>query len=120
MYKMTCIALLLGLMICLAGADTPTPVVQTEGGKKSLARIGQLGGLDVNLGIEDKPEPKKEEKKPEPKKEDKKDKKPEAKKEEKKPEPKKEEKKPEAKKEEKKPEAKKDDKKPEPKKDDKK
>lgn len=70
-----------------------------------------IPGVDVNLGIEDKPEPKKEEKKPEPKKEEKKpapkkeekkDKKPEPKKEEKKPEPKKEEKKPESKKEEKK------------------
>jgi hypothetical protein len=74
--------------------DTKVTAAGAEKLKKAIA------GLDVNLGIEDKPEPKKEEKKPEAKKEEKK---PEPKKEEKKkPEPKKEEKKPEPKKEEKK------------------
>jgi hypothetical protein len=77
-------------------------------------------GLDVNLGIEDKPEPKKEEKKPAPKKEEKKPAPKKEEKKDKKPEPKKEEKKPEPKKEEKKPQPKKEEKKPEPKKEEKK
>jgi hypothetical protein len=79
----------------------------TKAGAEKLKKA--IPDVDVNLGIEDKPEPKKEEKKPEPKKEEKKA---ETKKEEKKPEAKKEEKKPEAKKEEKKPEPAKDAKSP--------
>lgn len=78
----------------------------TKAGAAKLKKA--IPGVDVNLGIEDKPEPKKEEKKPE------------AKKEVKKPTPKKEQKKPETKKEKKKPAPKKEEKKPEPKKEEKK
>ncbi len=78
----------------------------SEAGAAKLKKA--IAGLDINRGIEDKPEVKAVAKNTAPKKEEKKDKKAEAKKDAKKPEPKKEEKKAEAKKEEKK------DKKPEP------
>jgi Leucine-rich repeat (LRR) protein len=54
MYKLMCIAWLGILSISLAAADAPPPVVQTEAGKKSLARISQLGGLALELAQNDK------------------------------------------------------------------
>jgi hypothetical protein len=56
MYKLTSIALLLVLTIGLLAADTPAPapVAQTEAGKKSLARIRQLGGLALELALNDR------------------------------------------------------------------
>jgi hypothetical protein len=53
MYKLTTTALLLALMVGLIAADTPAPVVQTEAGKKSLAKIRQLGGLALELAQND-------------------------------------------------------------------
>ena len=54
MYKLTSIALLCVLTFGLMAADTPAPapVVQSEAGKKSLARIRQLGGLVLELCAE--------------------------------------------------------------------
>ncbi len=51
-YKLTMIVLLLGLVGVLA-ADAPAPVVQTEAGKKALARIRQLGGLVLEVAQND-------------------------------------------------------------------
>ena len=51
-YKLTMIVLLLGLVGLLA-ADAPAPVVQTEAGKKALARIRQLGGLALEVAQND-------------------------------------------------------------------
>ncbi|MHB1423446.1 MAG: hypothetical protein ACYC3I_09690 [Gemmataceae bacterium] len=55
MYKLTSLALLLALVFGLAAADTPAPapVVQTEAGKKALAKIRQLGGLALELAQND-------------------------------------------------------------------
>lgn len=55
MYKLTSIALLCVLTLGLIAADTPAPapVVQTEAGKKSLARIRQLGGLVLEVAQND-------------------------------------------------------------------
>jgi hypothetical protein len=55
MYKLTSIVLLCALTIGLIAADTPAPapVVQSEAGKKSLARIRQLGGLALELAQND-------------------------------------------------------------------
>jgi hypothetical protein len=50
-YKLTMIVLLLGLVGVLA-ADAP-PVVQTEAGKKALARIRQMGGLALEVAQND-------------------------------------------------------------------
>jgi hypothetical protein len=50
---MTSIALLLALMIGMVAAQAPAPVQQTEAGKKSLARIRQLGGLALELAQND-------------------------------------------------------------------
>jgi hypothetical protein len=51
-YKLTMIVLLLGLVGVLA-ADAPAPVVQTEAGKKALARIRQMGGLALEVAQND-------------------------------------------------------------------
>src|SRR5262249_9401316 len=53
MYKMMSIALLLGLMMSVMAADEPAPVVQTEAGKKSLAKVRQFGGLALELAQND-------------------------------------------------------------------
>lgn len=53
MRKSLSFALLFVLMIGLAAAQTPAPVAQTEAGKKSLAKIRQLGGLALELAQND-------------------------------------------------------------------
>jgi outer membrane biosynthesis protein TonB len=53
MRKFIPIALLSAVMIGLASAQTPAPVGQTEAGKKSLAKIRQLGGLALELAQND-------------------------------------------------------------------
>jgi hypothetical protein len=53
MRKIVSIALLSALMIGLAAAQTPAPIAQTEAGKKSLAKIRQLGGLALELAQND-------------------------------------------------------------------
>ncbi|HZV07109.1 MAG TPA: hypothetical protein VE999_18655 [Gemmataceae bacterium] len=55
MYKLMSIALLCILTIGLIAADTPAPapVVQTEAGKKALAKIRQLGGLALEIAQND-------------------------------------------------------------------
>src|SRR5579885_1387019 len=53
MRKLVTIAMLSALMIGLATAQTPDPVVQTEAGKKALAKIRQLGGLVLELAQND-------------------------------------------------------------------
>lgn len=53
MYKLMSIALLCVLTLGLLAADTPAPVVQTEAGKKALAKIRQFGGLALELAQND-------------------------------------------------------------------
>jgi hypothetical protein len=53
MRKIISFALLSALMIGLAAAQQPTPIAQTEVGKKSLAKIRQLGGLALELAQND-------------------------------------------------------------------
>jgi hypothetical protein len=53
MRKSLSFALLFVLMIGLAAAQTPAPIAQTEAGKKSLAKIRQLGGLALELAQND-------------------------------------------------------------------
>jgi hypothetical protein len=53
MSKRMSLTLLAALMIGLATAQTPDPVVQTEAGKKALAKIRQLGGLVLELAQND-------------------------------------------------------------------
>ena len=53
MYKLTTTALLLALVIGMIAADAPAPVVQTETGKKSLAKVRQFGGLALELAQND-------------------------------------------------------------------
>ncbi len=53
MYKLMSIALLCVLTLGLLAADTPAPVVQTEGGKKALVKIRQFGGLALELAQND-------------------------------------------------------------------
>jgi hypothetical protein len=53
MRKIVSIALLSALMIGLAAAQQPAPIAQTEAGKKSLAKIRQLGGLALELAQND-------------------------------------------------------------------
>jgi hypothetical protein len=47
------IALLCVLTLGLLAADTPAPVVQTEAGKKALAKIRQFGGLALEVAQND-------------------------------------------------------------------
>jgi hypothetical protein len=53
MRKIISFALMSALMIGLASAQTPAPVAQSEAGKKSLAKIRQLGGLALELAQND-------------------------------------------------------------------
>lgn len=53
MYKLTTIASLFALTLALVAADTPAPVVQTEAGKKALAKIRKLGGLALEVAQND-------------------------------------------------------------------
>jgi hypothetical protein len=53
MYKIASLALLLGMVLGVTAADEPAAVVQTEAGKKSLAKIRQFGGLALELAQSD-------------------------------------------------------------------
>src|SRR5579875_2575396 len=53
LYRSMSLAWLSILMIGLAVAQTPMPIVQSEAGKKALARIRQLGGLVLELAQND-------------------------------------------------------------------
>jgi hypothetical protein len=53
MRKIVSFALLSALMIGLATAQQPSPIAQTDAGKKSLAKIRQLGGLALELAQND-------------------------------------------------------------------
>jgi hypothetical protein len=53
MYKLMSIVLLGVVTIGLIAADTPAPVVQSEAGKKALAKIRQFGGLALEVAQND-------------------------------------------------------------------
>jgi hypothetical protein len=52
MYRILSVALLLGAAVFVL-AQAPTPVVQTEAGKKALEKIKQLGGLALEIAQND-------------------------------------------------------------------